>query len=90
MKPIDFAIAALLLFLLALEGCILGPIAASQLSKDQLDALKNYNDTGDVYACFLAGGPPPSGGLVAIIVPKDVPVDLQFGPDCHAVVKTAK
>ena len=67
-------------------GCILGPIAGSQLTSDQMQALKSYNDNGDVYLCALLGGPPPTGNVVVIAVPKDAPVNVQFGPDCHATV----
>ena len=83
-------LAILLVLFLSINGCILGPIAASQLSKDQMDALKEYNDTGDVYLCALLGGPPPTGNVVTIIVPKGAPVNVQFGVDCHATVKTGK
>lgn len=84
------AIAFILFALAMMHGCVLGPIAASQLTTDQMQALKQYNDTGDVYACFLVGGPPPAGNIVAVVVPKGAPVDVQFAQDCHAVVKTGK
>jgi len=84
----DWIAGLLLALLLSTSGCVLGPIAASQLSKDQMDALKEYNDTGDVYGCILVGGPPPAGNIVAIIVPKGAPVDVSFGPDCHGTLKT--
>lgn len=74
--------------LLSLNSCVLGPIAAQQLTTDQMDALKRYNDTGDVYACFLVGGPPPAGNIVAIAVPKGARVEVSFGPDCHGTLKT--
>ncbi len=70
------------------SSCILGPIGASQLNSDQMKALHDYNDTGDVYACLLAGGPPPAGTLVAVVVPKGAPIDVTFGPDCHGTVKS--
>jgi len=89
MKAIDFVIAALLLFLLAIEsGCILGPIAASQLSKDQLQALKEYNDSADIYFCAQVEGGSRSGNLVAIAVPKGASVEVTFSQDCHGTLKT--
>lgn len=80
----------LILLLLTETGCILGPIAASQLSSDQIDALKRYNDAGDVYACFLVGGPPPAGNIVAVVVPKGAPINISFAQDCHAVVTSGQ
>lgn len=79
--------AALLAFFLSIGGCILGPIAAQQLSSDQMQQLKDYNQTGDVYACGVIGGPPPLGSIIFIVVPKGAPVDLAFPPSCPITVK---
>jgi len=83
-----FLVAAVIMMLLFIPGCILGPIAASQLSKDQIDSLKSYNDNADLYFCALIGGPPPAGNIVAVGVPKGAPVDVTFAQDCHVVLKS--
>ena len=90
MKQLEIILEAALIALVlsAVPGCVLGPIAASQLNSDQMKALKDYNDNADVYACFLVGGPPPAGNIVAIAVPKGAQMSVQFGPDCHAQVST--
>src|SRR5690349_21550051 len=81
------AAAMLIALMLSVNGCILGPIAASQLSKEQMDTLKEYNDTGDLYACGIIGGPPPLGSVIFIVVPKGTPIDLVFPPSCPVTVR---
>ena len=76
--------------LLSINGCILGPIASSQLTSEQMKALKEYNDIGDAYGCAIIGGPPPTGNIVMIFVPKGAPVEVAFGPDCHGMLKSTK
>lgn len=78
---------AIALIVMFLAGCVLGPIGASQLNSSQMRALKEYNDTGDVYACGMIGGPPPIGSVIFIVVPKGTPVDLAFPPSCPITVK---
>ena len=81
---ITACVIAALIFVFS--GCVLGPIGASQLSSSQMRALKEYNDTGDVYACGTIGGPPPIGSIIFIVVPKGTPVDLAFPPSCPITV----
>ena len=83
----DWIAGLLLALLLSVSGCVLGPIAAQQLTSDQMTALQQYNQTGDVYACGVIGGPPPLGSIIFIVVPKGTPVDLAFPPSCPITVK---
>jgi hypothetical protein len=76
-----FAIAFFLAMLLSITGCILGPFGASQLSPEQIAALKDYN--GNVYACILAEGGTRNGAVVLILLPKDAKLNIQFNADCH-------
>lgn len=74
-----FALACLL----SLSSCILGPIAASNLSSDQMQALKEYNQDGDVYICGIVGGPPPAGAITFLVLPKGTDAKITFNSDCH-------
>jgi hypothetical protein len=70
--------------LVSVTGCM-GAIMGSQLTTDQLQALRDYN--GDVYACGVLGGPPPIGNVIFIVVPKGSVMDLTFPPSCPIIVK---
>lgn len=76
----------LILAALLLAGCqgltfIRALDSGQGLSSDQIKALKENNQ--DVYGCFQIGGPPPSGNMVWIIVPKGSPVNFRFSDNCH-------
>jgi hypothetical protein len=66
------------------SGCI-GPIAAKDLTVEQIAAMKDYN--GDAYVCGQAGGPPGNGFVVFILLPKGSTNKITFGPDCHPTVQ---
>jgi hypothetical protein len=82
--------AVLVIFILALNvmlgGCgiptFISPNAYSDLSPAQIAELQKMQL--DVYACSVFSGPPPSGRLVYIVVPRlDKKPDVKFGSDCQ-------
>jgi len=81
MRAIDFVIAALLLFLMALDSGCIGLIGAQQLTADQIAAMRDYN--GDVYVCALIEAGVRSGSLTLVVVPKGADIKVVFGADCH-------
>lgn len=77
---------AVLLFLL--PGCALTLLKSAMDKNDNLspEQIEAYNKVGlDVYACFEAGGPPPSGNLVFMLWPKTKDPKVSFGPNCQIV-----
>lgn len=66
---------------LLLSGCtVLGALRPSRLTPDQIKA---YHDANvDIYTCFKVSGPPPSGGLTILTVPKGVPTVVAFQGNC--------
>lgn len=83
-----FIYALLLSLLLSITGCLLGPIAGARLDSEQMKALKEYNDNGDMYLCAIVEGGTRNGNITMVLVPKGAPVEVQFSSDCHAAVKT--
>jgi len=79
--------AVFLLSALALSGCpgipgLISPNTYSELSPEQIAQLQKMQL--DVYACSSFSGPPPSGRLVYIVVPRlDRKPDVRFGSDCQ-------
>ena len=85
MKTIFSALA--LACLLSLNGCI-GLIGAQQLTTDQVAAMKDYNQFGDLYVCGLIEAGTRNGNLTFVLLPKDMPAEVSFSQDCHSIVKT--
>lgn len=81
-------LAACLLLFLSLNGCI-GGIMGNMLAPDQnltAEQIDAYAKIGSkVYSCFVVTGPPPSGSVIHIVVPKDATVTFKFGDNCHLV-----
>jgi len=77
-----FSILHSVFIALVLSGCILGPIGAANLSPEQIDAMKKYND-GNLYICGIVEGGSRNGNVVFILLPKDAPLTVQFSADCH-------
>lgn len=81
-----FMILILLIVFALVSGCgltsIFGPSAYSEMSPDQIAAMQKMQL--DVYACSTLAGPPPSGRIVYIVVPRlDKKPDVRFGSDCQ-------
>jgi hypothetical protein len=74
----------ILITALFLSGCALslfGPRAYSDMSSEQIKALKDLQM--DVYACSTISGPPPSGRITYIVVPRlDKKPDVRFTASC--------
>jgi len=81
-ESIVWMVMGLVLALFLSSGCILGPLGASQLSPEQIDAMKKYND-GNLYICGIVEGGTRNGNVVFILLPKDAKLDVQFSADCH-------
>lgn len=48
------------------------------------EQIKAYNDIGSsVIGCFQIGGPPPVGNTQWIVIPKNFPMPIKFGDNCH-------
>ena len=81
------ALVALGLVLITMvAGCgmtsLFGPGAYSEMSPAQIAAYQKL--ALDVYACSTLAGPPPSGRIVYIVVPRlDKKPDVKFGSDCQ-------
>ena len=76
---------AVLLFAL-ISGCgltsVFGPGAYSEMSPAQIEQFQKM--ALDVYARSTLAGPPPSGRVVDIVVPRlDKKPDVRFGSDCQ-------
>ena len=80
MKTIDFIVAAILLLMLALDGCIT-PQQAMTMTPEQIQAWANTNE--DVYACLGIAGPPPNGSGFIIIMPKGSNPNINLSPSCQ-------
>lgn len=81
----NLIIAALIAMFLSLTGCT-GVLTGNQYGRDNLTAeqIKAYNDQGNkVYMCVQVVGPPPSGAVMHIIVPKDSVYQPRFGDGCR-------
>ena len=81
-ESIVWTAVGLILAMFLSSGCMIGPLAAGQLTPDQIDALKKYND-GNVYACGIVDGGARNGTLVFLLLPKDAKLNVQFNADCH-------
>lgn len=74
-----------LLAVLSLSGCVsalVGSDAYAKLTPEQIKQMKDLQM--DVYACASIAGPPPTGRVITIYVPRlDKRPDVKFGPDCQ-------
>jgi len=75
----------LLACFLGLSGCstLLAPLGS--MDSTTPEQIKILNDNGQYFVkCLVvAGGPPISGRITVLTVPKDKPISIQFTPDCQ-------
>lgn len=64
------------------SGCsqILTAREAREMSPEQIKAYAEQQM--DVYQCANISGPPPSGGMTFMVVPKHAKLELAFGNNC--------
>ena len=73
-----------LLLVLALSGCQAMGLMPTQPTDLTPEQIKAYSDAGlKVYKCFTLAGPPPAGGVGAVLLPKEDPATVKFLPGCH-------
>jgi hypothetical protein len=77
----SMGVAILITLVSGCVGGLTGPGAFSELSPDQIKAMQALEV--DVYACAVVAGPPPSGKIVSVYVPRlDKKPDIKFGDNC--------
>ena len=75
-----------MLLLLLLSGC--APFLAAKEARDMTpEQIKAYSEQGmDVYQCLNISGPPPSGGVTLLIIPREAKAEIAFGNNCQLLV----
>jgi len=76
------AVMAMLVIGVMMSGCtaILTAREAREMTPEQIKAYREQQM--DVYQCANLSGPPPTGGLTFMLVPKDSKLNLAFGSNC--------
>ena len=78
----------IVLAMLVLSGCagLIGNVSRpDSLTPAEIQA---YKDAGvDIYSCMTIGGPPPTGQVTIITVPKGMELPVKFLPNCQAMMQ---
>ena len=79
-----FVIAIVIIAAFYLNGCQAMGLMPEQPGDLTPEQIKAYSDAGSkVYKCFTLAGPPPAGGVGAVILPKEDKSTVKFLPGCH-------
>ena len=76
----------LLLLALMTMGCAITAQNAASLTPEQIQALREQGH--EIVKCVQIGGPPPSGNVTVLVIPKDSRAHLKFAPNCSILEGT--